>query len=560
MSGLLSAAATAWLLDTLLAFSVLVAVVLLIRRPVARIAGAEAAYMLWLIPALRWLVPPLALPHALQPFAARSLLAAPESISEIAAPLSPAIPESTAQVAGVVADSAWDASALLAVLWLGGALVLLSAALVHYARLRRSLARDARALGQVGAIRLFETMSLSGPVATGLIRPTIFVPAGSLSLPVSAQEMALAHEVTHHRAGHLWHNLAALALLSLNWFNPLAWLAWRAFVVDQEAACDARTLARYGFDRADYAEMLVAASRTAPRLLLPAPGASLITRKSLLSRIRSISMGQDMTHRPLLGLVFTALGAALLLPLTASVAQSEPDPASDSALAPTPAQRTSQTVIKIAKQGGEPVLRKKIEQPGERIEIWTDHPISDAEADRLIAESRTARIAADRARVEADKAAADADGKVRIRTRRIIQGAPTEDCAEDCGDGVPPAARAAEDEARRAADAARRQADWARAEAAQAVQAGLAAERAARASAAEANAVAIADGARAEARAAAARVDAAAIRADALAAAAQGLREARADIERTDVASQAQRAALRALAEAERDLRRRSAQ
>ena len=47
-------------------------------------------------------------------------------------------------------------------------------------------------------------------------------------------------------------------MLALNWFNPIAWLAFRAFRADQELACDAAvTAARSDESRRDYAEALV---------------------------------------------------------------------------------------------------------------------------------------------------------------------------------------------------------------------------------------------------------------------------------------------------------------
>ena len=49
-------------LETLLAVSVLILVVLMIRRPVARQFGAGVVYLLWAIPAVRFFLPPLATP------------------------------------------------------------------------------------------------------------------------------------------------------------------------------------------------------------------------------------------------------------------------------------------------------------------------------------------------------------------------------------------------------------------------------------------------------------------------------------------------------------------
>lgn len=58
---------TQFLFETLLWTGVLIGVVLLLRRPVAKHLGPQAAYALWLLPALRLVMPPLVLPAWLKP-------------------------------------------------------------------------------------------------------------------------------------------------------------------------------------------------------------------------------------------------------------------------------------------------------------------------------------------------------------------------------------------------------------------------------------------------------------------------------------------------------------
>src|SRR3546814_13269992 len=59
--------------DTLLTTGLLVAAILLIRKPFARAFGPGLTYALWAIPALRFLLPPL-------PFAAPTTAVAPQGI------------------------------------------------------------------------------------------------------------------------------------------------------------------------------------------------------------------------------------------------------------------------------------------------------------------------------------------------------------------------------------------------------------------------------------------------------------------------------------------------
>ena len=71
---------TGWLLDTLLYTGLLIALVLVLRRPVSRHFGPQIAYTLWGLPFLRLLLPPVVLPASLAPEPA----AAPELAVETA--------------------------------------------------------------------------------------------------------------------------------------------------------------------------------------------------------------------------------------------------------------------------------------------------------------------------------------------------------------------------------------------------------------------------------------------------------------------------------------------
>ena len=61
----------------------------------------------------------------------------------------------------------------------------------------------------------------------------------------SPEERALAldHEASTTAAATSGGTISASLVLALNWFNPIAWLAFRAFRADQELACDAAVAA-----------------------------------------------------------------------------------------------------------------------------------------------------------------------------------------------------------------------------------------------------------------------------------------------------------------------------
>ena len=54
-----------WMLGTGVAVSLLIVLVLLVRRPFARMFGAKAVYALWVLPFLRLVMPEVTLPRFL---------------------------------------------------------------------------------------------------------------------------------------------------------------------------------------------------------------------------------------------------------------------------------------------------------------------------------------------------------------------------------------------------------------------------------------------------------------------------------------------------------------
>jgi beta-lactamase regulating signal transducer with metallopeptidase domain len=320
-----------WLLDTLLYTGLLIALVLVLRRPVGKWFGPQLAYTLWALPFLRLLLPPIVLPASFAP-APEPVLAAVTSV-----PASASIPATAEILTAVVvvrapapaaavpewtAAPAWEWADLLAIgfsVWLGGALAFLAWRVVTYRRMRRELLADARAVGEIGKVRLVETPAIAAPVAFGVRDKVIALPPLFMAQPdIMARDLAIAHELAHHRGHDLLANFAAQALLALHWCNPLAWYGWRAMRRDQEAACDARVVAGRGREERALYAALIADIAAGPRLALAAPMACpVLGDKSIIHRLKSLSMSDMSPRRRLLGRSLVG-AAALALPLTAS--------------------------------------------------------------------------------------------------------------------------------------------------------------------------------------------------------------------------------------------------
>ena len=256
-----------WLADTMIWSGLLIAFVLLVRRPVGRHFGPGIAYALWFLPLARLLLPPVTLPGALAPAAAPLPAALASAAADpIVAPMliDPAAAQTVAVEAGMSA-----VLPILLTLWAAGAIAFITLRAVTYHRMRRTLLAQARPVGEVGRVRLVETPALHGPVAFGVFDKIVALPPGFMAqADRQARDFAIAHELSHHRAHDLLANMAAQLVLALHWCNPLAWYGWRAMRVDQEAACDARVMAGRGrADRACYAALIVGIAtgqRTAP--------------------------------------------------------------------------------------------------------------------------------------------------------------------------------------------------------------------------------------------------------------------------------------------------------
>ena len=374
-----------WLLDTFVTTGALIALVLILRRPVARAFGPAMAYALWLLPMLRLVLPPLVLPASLAP----------------ATPVAEAVPvETVAYLLDsplAAAPALWTLPNVALGLWLAGALVFLAWRTAGYVAMRRRLLDQARQVGEAGTVRLVETPATPAPVAFGVFDKVIALPPGFMDrADVAGRDLALAHELQHHAGHDLAVNIAVQPLLALHWCNPLAWAGWRALRRDQEAACDARVLAgRDAQTRAAYG-LLIASFAQSPRLGLAAPMACpVIGEKSIIHRLRSLTMQDVNPRRRLLGRVLIGAGA-LALPLTASISYA----AQDTPVPPTPptapaapdAPRIEKRVTIIEHRGHgsgavdeSKLYTRTITRDGKTIVIKTDHEISDADLEARLA-------------------------------------------------------------------------------------------------------------------------------------------------------------------------------
>jgi len=317
-----------WLLDTIVWTAALIALVLLVRRPVARWFGPQTAYALWALPIMRLFLPPIELPAWMAP-----QQIPPVGIGEGVVPAaSPSI-----DVLALLADrsaatpapeaSFWSDLPLTEItlgLWSIGLAAFLYLRFRAYFAMRRELLAEAREVGSTEGIRLLETPATNAPLAFGVRDKVVALPEGFMArYDRDQRDLALAHELAHHKGRDLLVNMLAQPLFAIHWFNPLARIGWLALRRDQEAACDARVISdRCQSDRATYASV-IASFAAGPNVALAAPMACpVLGDKSIIQRLRSLKMSDLSNRRRMAGRGLVA-AALIALPLTASISYAE---------------------------------------------------------------------------------------------------------------------------------------------------------------------------------------------------------------------------------------------
>lgn len=228
----------AWAIETLVATTALMLLVLAIRHPVRRAFGPNVAYALWLLPVLRMVLPPL-------PEAARDHGIAP--LSDASQQMLYYVVEPLAETPAVYVTGEGVPWALILLTgWVIGAAAFIGYHWVSHSRFCARIRARARSTDWMadGRVEVIESDVAHGPLAFGIFRKTVAFPRDFAERYDEAErDLALAHELGHHARGDLIANWVALFMLALHWFNPVAWKAFRAFRADQEMACDALVLA-----------------------------------------------------------------------------------------------------------------------------------------------------------------------------------------------------------------------------------------------------------------------------------------------------------------------------
>ena len=238
--------------------------------------------------------------------------------------------------------AAWspDWKTALMLFWAAGAAVVLIRILLAGRAIRR-IRRSAKpffdrdlcgalstAIGIRHPVDVLETEAGSMPMTYGFLRSSILMPADAVHWSDERRRIVLLHELAHVRRGDMATHLLARIALTIYWWNPLAWTAWREFLKERERAADDLVLST-GARASEYASHLLDVARSlqcSPTAAWVA--APMVRRSQLESRLRSILDAGANRKQPgrWSALVATLLAAGIVAPLAAVRAQAPDSP------------------------------------------------------------------------------------------------------------------------------------------------------------------------------------------------------------------------------------------
>jgi len=93
------------------------------------------------------------------------------------------------------------------------------------------------------SVELYSGKGFSSPFIFGILKPGIYIPKSILSR-VNERELShiLLHELSHYKRRDLLCNFFSTVATMLHWFNPAVWFAIKRMRTDIECACDAHVL------------------------------------------------------------------------------------------------------------------------------------------------------------------------------------------------------------------------------------------------------------------------------------------------------------------------------
>lgn len=310
----------------------LILLLILLRPLMKKWLGARMRYALWILPALRLLIPfSWQSGLSLWNLAARRISIPETMTNPILNDAANAAIGGTTVSGGEAVQEAVQASAsfaemlpaLVLIVWAFGAMAALALMIRANVCFMKNI-RGAERLEIPSALPVYVSDSVASPCLVGVLRPRILLTRAAAA-SAELRDMALLHEQTHYiRRDHILSALRG-GLLCLWWWNPLVWIAARLSRADGESACDESILQNMNFsERQRYGLSLLAllSESTKTQTILRAATTMSGGKREMKERILMIA---NWKKKRRVATVCAALCICLLLPVlcTSALARDE---------------------------------------------------------------------------------------------------------------------------------------------------------------------------------------------------------------------------------------------
>ncbi len=171
--------------------------------------------------------------------------------------------------------------------WGLGAISILSYSIISYIVLKKKVSASIKLENNV-----FICDNIQTPFTFGIIKPKVYIPSDMKQIE---QTYVLLHEEAHiKRMDNLWKPLGFF-ILSIHWFNPLAWIAYSLFCKDIEFATDEKVIKNLNEDgKKEYSEILLSFSLKKSKLVTACPVAfgenNVKERINMIAKYKKVSI------------------------------------------------------------------------------------------------------------------------------------------------------------------------------------------------------------------------------------------------------------------------------